>query len=134
MNRLPNHAIAKAIVRLLRAHLAEIPITDSLDDNVGLPYIVVGDVTTAEDRVKSGRIMESKVQLHIYSDYQGKAEVDAIGEKVCGIFNAPDTAFDMTEDHFRVVNGNIESYETYEEDIYGYDGMMTLALTVQDLK
>lgn len=134
MNRLPNHAIAKAIVKLLRAHMDDIPITDSLDDSVGLPYIVVGDVTTAEDRVKSGKIMESKVQLHIFSDYQGKAEVDSIGERICAVFNAPDTYFDMDADHFSIVNGGIESYETYEEDNYGYDGMMTLALTVQDMK
>ena len=41
---------------------------------------------------------------------------------------------DMSADDWVVVDGGIESYETYEEDLYGYGGTLTIKVTVQDIR
>ena len=43
-------------------------------------------------------------------------------------------ALDMGADDWVVVDGGIESYETYEEDLYGYGGTLTIKVTVQDIR
>ena len=40
----------------------------------------------------------------------------------------------MAADDWVVVDGGIESYETYEEDLYGYGGTLTIKVTVQDIR
>lgn len=132
MRRLPNNALASAIYQLLSSHIQNIPITDHVDDSAGLPYIVIGNVTSNETKEKAERILRCAIELHIFSDYRGKAEVDSIGETICDILMDDSTVIDMAEDHWDVVDGGIESYETYEEDMYGYGGTLTIKVTVQD--
>ena len=133
MRRLPNNALASAIYRLLSAHIQNTPITDHVDDSIALPYIVIGNVTSNETREKAGKVLRCTLELHIFSDYRGKAEVDSIGETICDILNDDSTIIDMAADHWEVVDGGIDSYETYEEDMYCYGGTLTIKVTVQDI-
>lgn len=133
MRRLPNNALASAIYRLLSAHIQNTPITDHVDDSITLPYIVIGNVTSNETREKAGKVLRCTLELHIFSDYRGKAEVDSIGETICDILNDDSTIIDMAADHWEVVDGGIDGYETYEEDMYGYGGTLTIKVTVQDI-
>jgi hypothetical protein len=90
-------------------------------------------VTSNETREKAGKVLRCTLELHIFSDYRGKAEVDSIGETICDILNDDSTIIDMAADHWEVVDGGIDSYETYEEDMYGYGGTLTIKVTVQDI-
>lgn len=134
MRRLPNNAVAKALVTLLSAEMPDIPVTDCIDESVSLPYISIGSVMTADDRVKSGTVMSCKIQIHIWSDYEGKSEVDGIAQRIAETLQADDTVIDMSDDDFAIVDGGIESYDTYEEDTYGYNGIINLSLIVEDIK
>lgn len=134
MRRLPNNALSSAIYRLLKSRIQDVPITDHVDDSVGLPYIVIGNVTSNETKVKSEKILRCAIELHIFSEYRGKAEVDNIGEAICDVLMDDSTVIDMADDQWVVVDGGIESYETYEEDMYGYGGTLTIKVTVQDTK
>ena len=91
-------------------------------------------MTSNETKVKSEKILRCAVDLHIFSEYRGKAEVDRIGEDICDLLQAQDTTIDMGADDWVVVDGGIESYETYEEDLYGYGGTLTIKVTVQDIR
>ena len=133
MRRLPNNALSKALYALLSNNIS-VPVTDHVDDNVGLPYVVIGNVTSNETKVKSEKILRCAVDLHIFSEYRGKSEVDRIGEDICDLLYAQDTIIDMSADDWVVVDGGIESYETYEEDLYGYGGTLTIKVTVQDIR
>lgn len=133
MRRFPNHAITKALVALISDN-SEIPITDHVDDQIELPYIVVGDINTNETDTKDETISTSIVQIDIYSDYMGRQELDSIAESVADILYDENTVIDMSADGFQVVDGRIQSYETYEEEQYGYIGTITLEMIVQDLR
>ena len=82
MKRFPNNALSKALYALLSNNIS-VPVTDHVDNKVGLPYVVIGNVTSSETRVKSEKILRCAVELHIFSEYRGKAEVDRIGEAIC---------------------------------------------------
>ena len=131
MKRFPNNALSSALYTLLSNTLT-VPVTDHVDNEVGLPYVVIGNVTSSETRVKSEKILRCAVELHIFSEYRGKAEVDRIGEAICDTLMDESTTIDMAADHWVVVDGGIESYETYEEDMYGYGATLTIMVTVQD--
>lgn len=132
MKRLPNNALASAIYRLLTAHITDVPITDHVDDDVGLPYVVIGNVTSNEPKEKAQKVLHCAIELHIFSEYRGKAQVDRIGERICDVLNDPNTVIDMSADHWEIVDGGIDTYETYDEDLYGYGGTLTVKVTVQD--
>ena len=131
MKRFPNNALSSALYTLLSNTLT-VPVTDHVDNEVGLPYVVIGNVTSSETRVKSEKILRCAVELHVFSEYRGKAEVDRIGEAICDTLMDDSTTIDMEADHWVVVDGGIESYETYEEDMYGYGATLTIRVTVQD--
>jgi hypothetical protein len=132
MIRIPNHALAVALVALLRGGITDINVTDHIDESVDLPYISIGNVTTSDDQDKGERIMICRAQLHIWSTYAGKAQVDQIAERIAAVFNS-DVPLDLTSNNFTAVGGRIESYDTYEEDMYGYNGVINLIIYVQDI-
>ncbi len=135
MRRFPNHAITKALVALIRTESEQqLTITDHVDDDVQLPYIVVGDINTSETDAKDEKISTSIVQIDIYSDYMGRQELDSIAEDITDILYDDDTVIDMAADGFRVIDGRIRSFETYEEAQYGYIGTITLEMVIQDLR
>ena len=80
------------------------------------------------------RIVRSIVQIDIYSEYMGRQELDGIAESIADILYNDNTVIDMTADGFQVVDGRIQSFETYEEAQYGYIGTITLEMTIQDLR
>lgn len=133
MRRFPNHAITKALITLIGAS-TNITITDHVDDDVALPYVVVGDINTNETDAKDEKVSTSIVQIDIYSDYMGRKELDAIAETIADTLYDDNTVIDMTADGFQVVDGRIQSFETYEEDQYGYVGTITLEMVIQDLR
>lgn len=133
MRRFPNHAITKALVKLISDN-TNITITDHVDDSVILPYVVVGDINTNETDAKDEKVSTSLVQIDIFSDYMGRKELDTIAETIADTLYDDDTVIDMTDDGFQVVDGRIQSFETYEEDQYGYIGTITLEMVIQDLR
>ena len=133
MRRFPNHAITKALIALIRDH-TDITITDHVDEDVSLPYVVVGDINTNETDAKDEKVSTSIVQIDIYSEYMGRQELDGIAESIADILYNDNTVIDMTADGFQVVDGRIQSFETYEEAQYGYIGTITLEMTIQDLR
>ena len=133
MRRFPNHAITKALVALISDN-SEVPITDHVDDQIELPYIVVGDINTNETDTKDETISTSIVQIDIFSDYMGRQELDSIAESVADILYDENTVIDMSADGFQVVDGRIQSYETYEEEQFGYIGTITLEMIIQDVR
>ena len=72
MRRFPNHAITKALVALISDN-SDISITDHVDEDVALPYVVVGDINTNETDTKDETVSTSIVQIDIYSEYMGEA-------------------------------------------------------------
>ncbi len=133
MRRFPNHAITKALVALISDN-SEIPITDHVDDDIALPYVVVGDINTSETDAKDEKISTSIVQIDIYSDYMGRSELDGIAEDITDILYDDNTVIDMSADDFQVIDGRIRSFETYEEEQYGYIGTITMEMVIQDLR
>lgn len=131
MKRIPNIAITQALVKLLREHL-DVPVTDHLDESSWLPYVSIGAFTCEDDRTKVDDLLKCSIDLHIWSEYAGKAQVNSIAEKIISVLNTYD--IDVSADGFNVFDGKIAQYEAYEEETYGYNGIITLDMSVQNLK
>lgn len=131
MKRIPNMAITKALVALLRAHL-DVPVTDHIDEDSPLPYVSIGAFSCEDDRTKVDDLLKCSIDLHIWSEYAGKAQVNAVAEEIITLLNAED--IDISGDGFAIYDGRIAQYEAYEEDMYGYNGIITLEMSVQNLQ
>lgn len=131
MKRIPNIAITRALVTLLKDHL-DVPVTDHLDDSSPLPYISIGAFSCEDDRTKVDDILHCSITLHIWSEYAGKAQVNSIAEQIISVLN--DYDIDVSSDGFLIFDGKISQYEAYEENQYGYNGIITLDMSVQNLK
>ena len=131
MRRIPNVAITKALVKLLKEQL-DVPVTDHLDESSPLPYVSIGAFSCEDDRTKVDDLLRCSIDMHIWSEYSGKAQVNAIAENIISILNTHD--LDVSEDGFLIFDGRIAQYEAYEEEMYGYNGIITLEMSVQNLK
>ena len=131
MKRIPNIAITTALVKLLRENL-DIPVTDHLDEESPLPYISIGAFSCEDNRTKVDDLLHCSLQLHIWSEYAGKKQVNDIAERVITILNTND--IDISADGFNIYDGRIAQYEAYEEEMYGYNGIISIDFNVQNLK
>lgn len=131
MKRIPNIAITEALVALLRAHL-DVPVTDHVDESSPLPYVSIGAFSCEDDRTKVDDLLKCSIDLHIWSEYAGKAQVNAIAEDIITLLNTED--IDISAAGFAIYDGRIAQYEAYEEETYGYNGIITLEIGVQNLK
>lgn len=131
MKRIPNISITTALVKLLRENL-DIPVTDHLDEESPLPYISIGAFSCEDNRTKVDDLLHCSLQLHIWSEYAGKKQVNDIAERVITILNTND--IDISADGFNIYDGRIAQYEAYEEEMYGYNGIISIDFNVQNLK
>jgi len=69
--------IQKAIFLKLNNGLS-IPVLDGVPDNQPKPYVVIGDDTLIEWDTDGQTGFDTTITLHVWSDYQGKAEVKTI--------------------------------------------------------
>lgn len=131
MRRLPNNELHRMLVYYLRKNLGA-PVYDYVPENVKLPFITIGAVNIQDKGLKVEDITHASVQIHIWSDYKGRREINLLAERIINLFST--VQLDLTADQFYVNSQGIDFYETYPEGDGGYNGILTLEADIQNLK
>jgi hypothetical protein len=104
------------------------------DDNpipVKLPYITFGAFTCKPLKNKTVDMCDVSQQLHIWSEYEGKKEVNGIADDITAVL----TSWPLVlEDDFEAIEQDIDFFEAFPEDAGGYHGVITFIARVQNKK
>lgn len=130
IKRIPLVPTQKEIFRLLTAY-QDTPVYDKVPRNAVLPYITIGEFTCKPDGSKDADISFVTMQLHIWSDYEGKIEVNGIAEDILGVISH--WPMDLSADNFNVMGQDYDMFEAFEEETMGYHGVITFVAKIQNL-
>ena len=101
--RVPILAVQKGLVSLLKAGQST-KIYDDVVPKAKLPYISIGAINAKPNGSKDSAIYDVSVHLHLWSDYQGKFEINSMMNDVATVLSyAP---IDTSADGFSII-GNI---------------------------
>lgn len=131
MKRLPNNAVHKALIRFLKRY-KEFKVYDYVPENVSLPFVTLGNINSENKSTKDKDIVHMSVQIHIWSTYKGRYEINAIAEKI--INDLVSIQLDLSEEDFYSNAQGVEFYESYPEEDNGYNGVINFELLVQNTR
>lgn len=127
--RLPNNAVMKALFVLLKQK-SPVPVYDYLPQNAKFPYITIGHISVEDKSTKIEDIFHVTANIHVWSDYKGRYEVNSLAEKVIHILTSNQLAVDG--EGFFSTSQAVNFYESYPEDEHGYNSIITFEMLIQD--
>lgn len=131
MKRIPLDILSKKSFELLSQNQS-VPVYDDVPQDASLPYITLGAFTCKDNGTKVNDITDATINIDIWSEYQGKREVNTIANTVIALLNS--TKLDLSEDDFAYIRGSVDFFEAYPEDAGGYHGVITYLVKTQNTK
>lgn len=129
IRRVPIMALQKGLYKLLCAGQTT-PVYDDVPKKAKPPFITIGAITVKPNGSKESSIFDCSVQLHIWSEYRGRSEVNSIMNDVSTVLSGYTMEI---EDNFAIIDQDIDFFEAFEEENYGYHGVVTLVVKIHDL-
>lgn len=132
MKRIPLLTLQKALYQVL-INYQTTPVFDDVPDDIEikLPYITLGAFTCRANGAKINDITDVSLQIHIWSEYQGKKEVNEIANDIICVLGNVKL---VLEDDFKMLAQEITMFESFEEEETGYHGVITLDCRIENLK
>ena len=130
MRRIPMNAFQKGVYSILSTKQTT-PVYDDVPEGAELPYVTIGAFTCKLNGAKHADISDISLQLHIWSEYSGKMEVNEIANDITAVLTA--WAIDLSTDGFNVTKQDIDFFEAYPENSGGYHGILTFVSRIQNL-
>ncbi len=131
MKRIPLNALAKALYKRLTEH-QDIPVYDDVTVEAKAPYITMGLFTCKDTGTKVNDICDASISLDIWSGYSGRKEVNSIANDIITLIQA--APFNDVGDGFRIMGTDVDFFESYAEEDYGYHGTITFIFKVQNME
>ena len=103
-----------------------------MERHAKLPYITIGAINAKPNGAKHTAIYDVSVQLHFWSEYQGKREINLMMNDIATVLTY--VKLDMFSDGFRAIAQEIDFYEVFVEEEQGYHGVITLIIKIQDME
>ncbi|SEJ60270.1 Protein of unknown function [Propionispira arboris] len=129
--RIPMVAMQTALYALLTQGQTT-PVYDDVPDEAKLPYITLGAFTCKQNGDKTASIWDVSIQIHGWSEYSGKAEINEILDDVSTVISSVNV--DLSAANFCVIDQDIDFVEAFPEEIAGYHGVITVIAKIQDVK
>lgn len=129
MKRIPLVAFQTALYTLLKSYRQTVPVYDDVPANAKLPFITLGGFTSKQVGSKTTNCWDISQQIHLWSDYNGKKEVNEMADNVSSLV----TAYKITLSGFDVTSQDVDFFEAFEEEEGGYHGIVTFIARIQDL-
>ena len=129
--RVPILAVQKGLVALLTQGQST-KIYDDVVPKAKLPYISIGAINAKPNGSKDRAIFDVSVQLHLWSGYQGKFEINSMMNDVATVLSY--ASIDTSADGFSVVSQEIDFFEVFSEELHGYHGVITIVIKIQDME
>ena len=92
MKRIPLDILSEKLFELLSQNQI-IPVYDDVPQDASLPYITLGAFTCKDNGTKVNDISDATINIDIWSEYQGKREVNTIANDVIALLNSSKTGF-----------------------------------------
>lgn len=131
MKRLPNNIVHKVLIAFLRDHLG-CRVYDFVPENAILPFVTLGNINAEDKSTKSDDIIHLTVQIHIWSTYRGRYEINSLAETI--INDLSSHQLDLSEEDFYSNAQGVDFYESYPEDDSGYNGVITFEMLIQNMR
>ena len=130
MKRIPLTALQTAVYSLLTDNQTT-PVYDDVPSDAEFPYVTLGAFTCKQNGGKNFSSWDVSQQIHIWSLYKGKKEVNGIANDVSTLLSG--VKIDLSAANFNVITQDVDFFESFEEDDFGYHGVVTFVARVQDL-
>lgn len=130
MRRVPLIVFQKGLFDLLSVGQTT-PVYDYVPRGVEPPYITLGAFTCKQNGDKTSDIWDISNNIDIWSDYNGRKEVNGIANDIATVLSS--ALIDLSADHFKVISQEIDFFEAWEEEEFGYHGVITLLAKIQNL-
>lgn len=131
MKRLPNNMVHKALIAFLRDKVG-CRVYDFVPEDAELPFVTLGNINAEDKSTKSEDIIHLTVQIHIWSNYRGRYEINSLAEKIINALSS--VQLDLSEEDFYSNAQGVDFYESYPEEDSGYNGVITFELLVQNIR
>lgn len=128
MRKIPLVALQKAVYETLCSY-QDVPVYDDVPKDAHAPYITIGAFTCRTNGTKLNDITDCSLQVHVWSEYHGKKEVNSIANDVIAILGT--VKLDLQ--HFKVLSQEITMFESFSEDEDGYHGVITLDTKIEHI-
>jgi len=130
IRRIPMDALQKGVYKILTTHSLDVPVYDDVPHNTKMPYITLGAFTCKNTGNKTTDISDVSLQVHIWSEYAGKTEVNQIANDVTALLTS--WPLDLSASGFNVMSRDVNFFEAFPDDGGGYHGVLTLVCKIQN--
>lgn len=130
IRRIPMNALQKGVYSILSQYQTT-PVYDDVPEDAVAPYITLGAFTCKQVGNKTADIYEISQQIHIWSSYDGKKEVNEIANDVTTVLTS--WPMDMSADGFNAMSQDVDFFEAFPEEEEGYHGIITFVSKIQNL-
>lgn len=131
MKRLPNNIVHKALLAFLKREIG-CRVYDFVPEDAVLPFVTLGTINAEDKSTKSEDIIHMTVQIHIWSTYRGRYEINSLAEKIIRALSA--VQLDLSEEEFYSNAQGVDFYESYPEENSGYNGVITFEMLIQNMR
>ena len=129
--RIPLVAFQSATHILLTSYGQAVPVYNDVPEDAAMPFITLGGFTCKQNGSKTGSTWDISQQIHIWSEYAGKQEVNGIADDVSSLLTS--YKLNLATSHFDVLSQDVDFFEAFEEDEGGYHGVVTFTAKISDL-
>ena len=130
VRRIPMNALQEGVYSVLSTNQTT-PVYDDVPEDAPGRYITFGAFTCKNTGNKTVDISEVSLQLHIWSDYCGKAEVNQIADDITAVLTS--WPIDLSVKGFNVLSQDVYFFEAFQEEENGYHGVVTFVAKIQNL-
>lgn len=127
IRRIPMTALQTGLFSLLSAGQTT-PVYDDVPEDSAFPYITIGAFTCKRVPDKTSDIWDASIQLHIWSNHNGKAEINAVADDIATVI----TSVAIEAQGFAVISQDVDFFEAFPEEEFGYHGVLTIVVTIQN--
>jgi len=126
--RIPLDDLQKALYELLSSKQST-AVYDDVPEDASFPCITFGSFTAKQNGSKDTDINDVTLQIDIWSEYQGKAEINGIVNDVCMVLS--NCYIDLSASNFKTLRQSCDFVEVFPEDSGGYHGVITFSAKIQ---
>ena len=131
--RIPLVEFQDALYILLTSYEQEVPVYDDVPAEAVRPYITFGGFTCKQNGSKDSSVWDISQQIHIWSEFCGKKEVNSIANDISSLITCPQYKLNLATAHFNVQSQDVDFFEAFEEEHGGYHGIVTCTAKISDL-
>lgn len=132
INRIPMIAFQTAVYEILTTKQSTKVYDDIGPENgesVSHPCVSFGAYRCEPDGAKNAVLFNVTLNLEIWSEYEGKKEINEIADDLSAVYTA--WPLDLSESGFKVIDQGIESLEAFPEEEHGYHGTLSVTAKIQ---